>query len=126
MDEYVFLVKYVYINPLWHLGLFNKYINSAKFNSLYNINIILTSSEACLEVLRVLPKNMDWNLILESASWKYLMCNPILSEHFPDKQKSLMMEQEKAIIELKDELMSYVWNPERFDKWKHEMDGPIY
>jgi hypothetical protein len=54
------------------------------------------------------------------------MCNPILSEHFPEKQKSLMAEQEKAMSELKNELLSYVWNPERFDKWKHEMDGPIY
>ena len=126
MLEYSFLITHAHINPLWHLGLFNNYIKSSKFNSLDSINIILVSSEVCLEVLRILPKNMDWSLILESPSWKYLMCSPVLSERFPEKQKSLMAEQVNTLSELKGELLSYVWNPERFDKWKHEMDGPIY
>jgi len=126
MLEYSFLITYAYINPLWHLGLFNNYIKSSKFNNLHDINLMLGSSEVCLEVLRILPKTSNWDLILESPSWKYLMCSPVFSERFPEKQKSLMAEQERAQSELKEELLSYVWNPERFNKWKHEMIGPIY
>jgi hypothetical protein len=126
IPEYIFLVNYAYINPLWHLGLFNNYIESSKFNNLHGINLILTSSEVCLEVLRILPMNSDWELILDSPSWRYLMCSPVFSERFPEKHKNLRTEQERNISKLKEELLSYVWNPERFDKWKHEMIGPIY
>jgi hypothetical protein len=126
MLEYSFLITYAHINPLWHLGLFNNYIESSKFNNLHDINLILISSEVCLEVLRILPKTSNWELILESPSWKYLIGSPILSERFPDKERSLRTEQERNNSELKEELLSYFWNPERFDKWKHEMVGPIY
>ena len=126
MLEYIFLITYAHIDPLWHLGLFNDYIMSSKFNNLKDINLVLISSEACLEVLRILPNSSDWELILDSPSWKYLMCSPVFSERFPEKHKSLMAEQERVLSELKMELLSYVWNPERFDNWKHEMIGPIY
>jgi len=133
--EYIFLIKNGNIDPLWNMPLFCYYIN----NNIHNINIILTSPEACMYALRYILKsvnNPNWEYILNNSGWKQLMCSTILIDElkienqndtllqiFLNKQNQLMMEQEQKNAELKEELLNVFWHPSQINKWSHELEG---
>ena len=135
--EYLFLIKYANINPLWNRTLFEYYI-------LHNIlqidmfNEILISHETCIEALKYILGNkllnINWDYILTAPGWKNLMCSPIFIDTlktkdqndtllpiFLEKQKSLMNEQILFMKELRDELLAVCWHPSRIQHWKHEI-----
>ena len=135
--EYMFLIRYAHINPLWNMQLFEYCILQYYMDDIHNkFNSLLTSVEACIKALRYLLKieGLDWTYILSAPRWKQLMCSSIFTDElktenqkntllpiFLEKYKELMKEQELYIMDLKNELLEFIWHPSRIEKWKHEL-----
>ena len=135
--EYMFLIRYANINPLWNRQLFEYCISQYYMDDIQNkFNTLLTSVEACRQALRHLLKmeGLNWPYILSAPGWKQLMGSSILIDElktenqkntllpiFLEKYKDLMKEQELYIMDLKNELLEFIWHPSRIEKWKHEL-----
>lgn len=143
-NTYLFLIQYANINPLWHLEMFQNYLET-------NLDCnILISTETCIEALRYLFKKEMWELwkwdeILLSPCWKQIMFSSIFIDEinkapknnidylkdkvltiFVNIQRSFVKKQEKHMEKIKNELLEFCWSPSRIEKWKHEMLEPIY
>jgi hypothetical protein len=135
--EYMFLIRYANINPLWNRQLFDYCVSEYYRNDIHDkFNSLLTSVEACCQAVRLLLKleGLDWSYILTAPRWKQLMCSSILIDElktenqkntllpiFLEKYKDLKKEQEMYIMNLKNELMEFTLHPSRIEKWKHEL-----
>jgi len=135
MAEYMFLIRYANINPLWNRQLF-EYCILQYYKDIIKFNTLLTSVEAGHQALRYLLKleGLNWSYILSAPGWKQFMCSSIFVDElktenqkntlfpiFLEKYKDLMKEQELYSMDLKNELLEFIWHPSRIQKWKHEL-----
>jgi len=141
-SEYMFLIEYANINPLWNRSLFKTCILLySNGSNIKKFNLLLTSVECCIEALRYLLRfeELNWTHILSAPRWKYCMCSSILLDELKtenqkntllpilvEKNKDLMKAQESEILNLKHELLEVILHPSRIQKWKHELLEGIY
>ena len=122
-------------NITWDIVRNNPYPDGERSSNTWNINILSKNSSITWDIVKENPDkfksyyflsqnpNITWNIFLENLyDWDY---NTLLSRiDFIDK---VVVEKIKKIIyhfknNITEELMIYVWNPTRVEKWKYLLD----